>query len=84
MIVTFPSTHEYAHIANSVSKGMRYAVVTWMAAVGTARVLPTPSTRMQNRSWHQLSDGEPESSRRSNGFVVANRAARETTANKLG
>ena len=53
MVVTFPSTHEYAHTAKPVTRGMRYAVVTWMAAVGTARVLSTPPARVQNRSWQQ-------------------------------
>jgi predicted 2-oxoglutarate/Fe(II)-dependent dioxygenase YbiX len=50
MVVTFPSTHEYAHTAQPVSSGMRYAVVTWMAAVGTPRTC-APVARVQNRSW---------------------------------
>ncbi len=53
MVVTFPSTHEYAHTAKSVISGTRYAVVTWMAAVGTPRVQSTPPARVQNRSWQQ-------------------------------
>lgn len=50
MVVTFPSTHEYAHTAKPVISGMRYAVATWMAAVGTPRVQSTPPERVQNRS----------------------------------
>ena len=42
MVVTFPSTHEFAHTAQPVVSGTRYAVVTWMAAVGTPRLFPTP------------------------------------------
>jgi predicted 2-oxoglutarate/Fe(II)-dependent dioxygenase YbiX len=43
MVVTFPSTHEFAHTAQPVVSGTRYAVVTWMAAVGTPRVAtPAP------------------------------------------
>jgi predicted 2-oxoglutarate/Fe(II)-dependent dioxygenase YbiX len=53
MVVTFPSTHEYAHTAKPVISGMRYAVVTFMAAVGTPRVQSTPPERVQNRSWQQ-------------------------------
>jgi predicted 2-oxoglutarate/Fe(II)-dependent dioxygenase YbiX len=51
MVVTFPSTHEYAHTAKPVMKGMRYVVATWMAAVGTPRVQATPPTLVRNRSW---------------------------------
>jgi predicted 2-oxoglutarate/Fe(II)-dependent dioxygenase YbiX len=53
MVVTFPSTHEYAHTANPVTGGMRYAVVTWMAVVGTARVRPSPPGLVPNRSWQR-------------------------------
>jgi predicted 2-oxoglutarate/Fe(II)-dependent dioxygenase YbiX len=53
MVVTFPSTHEYVHTAKPVIRGMRYAVATWMAAVGTLRVESTPPARVQNRSWQQ-------------------------------
>jgi len=52
MVVTFPSTHEYAHTAKAVIRGMRYAVVTWMAAVGTPRVQTTLPPRVLNRSHH--------------------------------
>lgn len=53
MVVTFPSWHDYAHTAKPVSRGMRYAVTTWMAAVGTDRVRPTPPPRVLNRAWQQ-------------------------------
>ena len=53
MVVTFPSTHEYAHTAQPVVSGMRYAVVTWMAAVGTPRLYPTAPKCVRNRSWRQ-------------------------------
>jgi len=51
MVVTFPSTHQYRHGAKPVAKGSRYAVVTWMAAVGTPRVQAIPPVKVQNRSW---------------------------------
>jgi predicted 2-oxoglutarate/Fe(II)-dependent dioxygenase YbiX len=50
MVVTFPSTHEYAHTAKVVTRGTRFAIATWMAAVGTARVQSAPPPRVQNRS----------------------------------
>lgn len=53
MVVTFPSTHEYTHTAKPVISGMRYAVVTWMAGVGTPRVQLAPPARVQNRSWQR-------------------------------
>ena len=42
MVVAFPSTHDYVHGAKPVIEGIRYAIVTWLAAVGTPRVLPSP------------------------------------------
>ena len=42
MVVAFPSTHEFFHGALPVESGMRYAIVSWMAALGTPRVLPQP------------------------------------------
>jgi predicted 2-oxoglutarate/Fe(II)-dependent dioxygenase YbiX len=42
MVVAFPSTHQFFHGALPVESGMRYAIVTWMAAVGTPRVLAQP------------------------------------------
>jgi predicted 2-oxoglutarate/Fe(II)-dependent dioxygenase YbiX len=53
MVLTFPSSHEYAHTTKPVISGTRYAVVTWMTAVGTPRVQSTPPARVQNRSWQQ-------------------------------
>jgi predicted 2-oxoglutarate/Fe(II)-dependent dioxygenase YbiX len=52
MVVTFPSTHEFAHAARPVSSGNRYVVATWMAAQGTPRVQSTPPPRVLNRSDH--------------------------------
>lgn len=57
MVVTFPSTHEFAHAARPVTSGMRYVVATWMAAVGTPRVQATPPPRVLNRSYHGQSQG---------------------------
>ncbi|HEX4488689.1 MAG TPA: 2OG-Fe(II) oxygenase [Terriglobales bacterium] len=51
MVVTFPSSHEYAHTTKPVISGMRYAVVTWMTTVGSPRVQATPPERVQNRRW---------------------------------
>jgi len=53
MVVTFPSTHEYAHAAKPVTRGTRFAVATWMAAVGTPRVQTSPPPRVFNRSCPQ-------------------------------
>jgi predicted 2-oxoglutarate/Fe(II)-dependent dioxygenase YbiX len=55
MIVTFPSTHEFAHMAQPVTSGMRYAVVTWMAAIGTPRLFPAAPRFVRNRSWRHES-----------------------------
>ena len=30
MLVLFPSNYAYAHIAHSVTKGTKYAIVTWI------------------------------------------------------
>jgi predicted 2-oxoglutarate/Fe(II)-dependent dioxygenase YbiX len=53
MVVTFPSTHEFAHAAQSVLRGTRYAVVTWMAAVGTPRVQSPPAPHVKSNLWRQ-------------------------------
>lgn len=50
LVVTFPSTHEFAHTAQPVVSGMRYAVVSWMAAVGTPRLFPVAPRCVRNRS----------------------------------
>jgi predicted 2-oxoglutarate/Fe(II)-dependent dioxygenase YbiX len=60
MVVTFPSTHEYAHTAKLVTRGTRFVVATWMAAVGTARVQSASSDRVRNGSYRQWSQlGRP-------------------------
>jgi predicted 2-oxoglutarate/Fe(II)-dependent dioxygenase YbiX len=51
MVVTFPSTHEFAHTARPVTSGTRYAVVTWMAAVGTPRLFPRAPKCVKSGSW---------------------------------
>ncbi|MDQ2963154.1 MAG: 2OG-Fe(II) oxygenase [Pseudomonadota bacterium] len=51
MVVTFPSTHEFAHTAKPVTRGMRFAVATWMAAVDTPRIQSSPPPRVFNRRW---------------------------------
>jgi hypothetical protein len=53
MVVTFPSAHEFAHTAQPVMSGTRYAVVTSMAAVGTPRLFPPAPKCVRNRSWQQ-------------------------------
>ena len=42
MLVCFPSDHRYIHTAEPVLSGVRYAFVTWAAAIGTPRVLDKP------------------------------------------
>lgn len=54
MVVTFPSTHEFAHTAQPVTSGTRYAVVSWMAAVGTPRLFPRAPKTVNSRSWHDM------------------------------
>ena len=36
-VVTFPSCHEYVHGALPVTQGVRYVIVSWLAAFGTPR-----------------------------------------------
>ena len=48
-IVAFPSAHQYVHGARPVTEGIRYAIVSWMAAVGTRRVFPVPPPHVRNR-----------------------------------
>jgi hypothetical protein len=38
MLACFPSNHKFIHYAEEVKSGLRYAMVTWGAAKGTARV----------------------------------------------
>ncbi len=57
MVVTFPSRHEFAHTAKPVTRGTRYAIATWMAAVGTPRVQSPPPPCVRSRS--RLAETEP-------------------------
>jgi len=41
-LVFFPSDHRYIHAALPVTAGMRFALVTWGAAVGSPRPFPMP------------------------------------------
>jgi predicted 2-oxoglutarate/Fe(II)-dependent dioxygenase YbiX len=50
-VVTFPSTRDYPHATNPVARGMRFAIATWMAAVGTPRVQDPPPPRVHSRAW---------------------------------
>ena len=50
MVVVFPSTHMYVHAAQPVIDGTRYAIVSWIAAVGTPRVFPTPPPHVLNHA----------------------------------
>ena len=34
LLVTFPSTHLYRHGVTPISKGKRYAIITWMTIKG--------------------------------------------------
>ncbi|GAB4170960.1 MAG: hypothetical protein OHK0024_07060 [Thalassobaculales bacterium] len=42
MAVVFPADRRFRHGAMPVLTGRRHAIVTWLAAVGTARVVPWP------------------------------------------
>ena len=42
LLVAFPSDWRYIHGAYPVTKGVRYAIVSWAAAKGGPRVNPTP------------------------------------------
>ncbi len=42
MLVCFPSDHRFIHTAEPVLSGIRYAFVTWAAAVGTERIFDKP------------------------------------------
>lgn len=38
MLVAFPSDHRYMHAVQAVTAGVRYAIVSWAAVVGTPRL----------------------------------------------
>lgn len=42
MAVLFPSDNRYMHTAETVTKGIRYAIVSWAAIRGTTKLYPTP------------------------------------------
>ncbi len=40
MLVSFPSDHRYLHLAETVTSGTRFAIVSWAAAKGSRRIFP--------------------------------------------
>lgn len=42
MLIAFPSDHRYIHAAETLESGQRYALVSWAAIHGSARVNPEP------------------------------------------
>jgi hypothetical protein len=42
LLVAFPSDHRFVHAARPVTTGTRYAIVSWAAATGTARLSTAP------------------------------------------
>jgi predicted 2-oxoglutarate/Fe(II)-dependent dioxygenase YbiX len=48
LVVMFPSTHDYPHGTKPVTKGVRYAVVSWMAAIGTPRTSSAPAGHVRS------------------------------------
>ena len=45
-LVFFPSGHRYLHQALPVEKGIKYAIVTWMAVQGSDRVGLPPGLKL--------------------------------------
>ena len=42
LVVVFPSDHRFLHAAEETTSGVRYAMVTWAARVGSERVMVPP------------------------------------------
>ena len=41
-VVMFPSDHRYLHQAEKVTKGMRYAIVSWASVQGIPKIADKP------------------------------------------